>query len=267
MKIGICINMNASEDDGIGLESLETVKNAGFDYVEAPAAQLLALEPKALKKAVISLKDCDLPVLAMNNLFQAGIRLTGPDADKKRIDDYIDRVVELASELGVETMVFGSSEARNVPMHFSTDEAWDQLLGMLSRLGDKASAIGATVVIEHLNHLESNIVDWFREGVRLVNELEHTAVRCLVDLYHLVLGNEPLDLVRKHIGLVHHVHFANVLWRTIPTCDLHESHGMSFLDLLRDVDYQHKLSVEGYCKDLERVLPESLDFIQRSAKM
>jgi hypothetical protein len=58
MKIGICINMNASGKDGIGLETLDLVKDAGFDYVEAPAAQLFALAPKALDEAVIKLKGC-----------------------------------------------------------------------------------------------------------------------------------------------------------------------------------------------------------------
>ena len=43
MRIGVCANMNATGSDGVGLEWLEQYRRLGFDYVELPVAQLLAL--------------------------------------------------------------------------------------------------------------------------------------------------------------------------------------------------------------------------------
>lgn len=263
MKIGFCTNMNPRNPDGTGIECVEELAAAGYDYVEVPAAQLLGLEKSALDDATARLKASGLPVLAMNNLFQARVRVTGPDADRVRIDDYIDRLMELGRALGVETMVFGSSGARNVPMGTTREEAWKQILDMLSRLGPRAEKIGVTVAIEHINHLESNIVDWFSEGVRLARELKHPAVRCLVDFFHLDLGNEALGVVEENFDLICHAHYANILERTIPTPDLHELRGVGFLEFLKRKGYSHKISVEGYGGDLSRCIPDSLRFMRR----
>ena len=250
MKIGICASMTPTAPDGTGMESLPLVRRAEFEYVEAPAAQLLALPDGERDAMVKKIRESGVPCLCLNNLFQPGIRLTGPNVDAAAVDAYIDRAVDLGKRLGVETMVFGSSGARNVPMGFPREKAWEQLLDMLSRLAPKAAKIGVTVVIEHLNHLESNIVDFFGEGLRLVREAKQPNVCAFVDYYHLALGNESLALVEENFDVIRHAHFANVLGRTIPTRDLHEEGVVAFLALLKRKGYKYKVSVEGYGKDL-----------------
>lgn len=263
MKIGMCVNMFQSPADSTGLGVLDYVKKAGFDYVEAPAAQLMALTDAELDNAVERIKAAGLPCLSFNNLFGAAVPTTGPKADDARIDDYIDRVCALAARLGAETFVFGSTASRNVPMGFPFEQAWRQLVNMLRRLGPKAEKAGVTVAIEHVNRLEGNIVAAFREGVRLMREVGHPAVRVLVDSFHLGLGNECMDYVELNFNELRHAHFSNILARSLAIESRHEQGGLDYLAMLRHRGYQFKLSCEGYSNDPEKEIPEAAAFLRK----
>ena len=41
MKFGCCLNMVSTQPDGTGIEFIDQLKNAGFDYVELPTAQMM----------------------------------------------------------------------------------------------------------------------------------------------------------------------------------------------------------------------------------
>ncbi len=171
--------------------------------------------------------------------------------ERVRKSRYIDEVFTLMAGLGVKTAVFGSSHARNVPMGFPMEKAWSQLEDLLKRLGDRAARDGITVVIEHINRLESNIIETFEEGVLMCSRVDHPNVRCLADYYHIALGRESTRPVMEKIGLVKHAHFANVLERSIPTNDRHEAEGVRFLEELKNSGYGGRMSVEGYAKSMD----------------
>ena len=44
MRFGCCINMVASELDGIGTEHLSELEHMGYDYVEMPLAEMMRLD-------------------------------------------------------------------------------------------------------------------------------------------------------------------------------------------------------------------------------
>jgi Sugar phosphate isomerases/epimerases len=263
MRIGVCVSMFQSDKDFTGLGVLPIVVKAGFDYVEVPSAQLLALGPDELERAVESIQSCGLPALAFNNLFQAGVRLTGPEVDDAKVDAYLDRLLELATRLGIETFIFGSGGARNVPMGFPYEKAWKQVADMLRRLGPRAEKIGVTVVFEHMNRLEGNFGTAFMDGVKMAKEVNLPSVRCLVDSFHLGLGKEPLQDVDDNFDLIRHIHFSNVLERSVATEGRHEQDGLEFLALVKKKNYQHKLSVEGRSANPEKELPEAAAFLRK----
>ncbi|MDR2391004.1 MAG: sugar phosphate isomerase/epimerase [Planctomycetota bacterium] len=264
MELGFCSNMLAWPGDTTGLSCLEQIRDAGFDYVEAPAAQLLALQPDELKAMEKRILSSGLPCRAFNNLFQPGIRLTGGSVDNRKVDEYCDRAIALAVRLGVEIMVFGSAAARNVPFGFPLENAWEQLTGLLGRMGPKLEKHGVTLVIEHLNRLEGNIGDSFGAGLRLAEASGHPNIKGFVDFYHLDLGNENIAAVEENFSRIRHCHFSNVLNRSIPTPFRHEPRLTGFLDMLKRLNYSHRLSVEGFPAggDVSLLIPAAAEYVR-----
>ncbi|MDR1534574.1 MAG: sugar phosphate isomerase/epimerase [Planctomycetota bacterium] len=264
MQLGFCSNMLAWAGDTTGLGYLEQIRDAGFDYLEAPAAQLLALSPPGTEAMIERVLASGLPCRAFNNLFQPQIRLTGDRVDDRQVDDYFARALAAAAKLKVEIVVLGSSAARNLPMGFPPEKAWGQMVAMLRRFGPRLEEAGVTLVIEHLNHLEGNFLDSFTDGLRLAEEVGHPQVQGFVDFYHLDLGNERIELVDRHFPRIRHCHFSNVLNRGIPTRERHEKRLVEFLELLRKRGYPHLLSVEGFPagEDASLLIPRAAEFIR-----
>ena len=65
---------------------------------------------------------------ACNNFFPANIRLTGDAADYSKIEEYLDKALGRAADLGVKVIVFGSPMSKNIPEGFPMDKAWSQLV-------------------------------------------------------------------------------------------------------------------------------------------
>lgn len=264
MEIGVCLNMNTSSADPTGVDRIGRYRDAGFDYLELPGGALAFLAPdkrRQLEKAILASR---MPCHAVSTLVHPSIRLTGNDVDRAAVDKYIGDVIPMAAGLGVKTAVFGSNLARNVPMHFPVEKAWEQLADVLRRLGDRAARDGVTIVIEHINRLEGNIIETFAEGVAMCEQVNHPHVRCLIDYYHLALGRESMDLMVEKIGLIKHAHFANVLARSIPTSDRHETEGIRFLTALKNAGYGGRISIEGYAASMDE-FPQCVEFMRRHA--
>lgn len=250
MQIGICTNMNPGLPDKTGVEQLAIFKKAGFDYAELPGGMLLIQPPDSLKRLEEQIHASGMPCPAINALVHPSVRVTGDQVDNGKVEEYFHRAFALASRVGAKHLVFGSSGARNVPFGFPMEKAWDQLVSLLKRVAPGAAEKNVTLVVEHINRLEGNIVCTFAEGVKLVEQVNHPHVRCLVDHFHLGLGNESTDLLKAKIGLVKHAHTSNILERTLPLTNRHEASGIAFLKEMKAAGYQGGISVEGYSKDI-----------------
>lgn len=214
MRVGVCANMNAAGSDGVGLEWLEQYRRLGFDYVELPVAQLLALNHEKRREAVARVRDSGLPCRSMNNFLPAALRLLGDECNLSRLAAYLEEAMALASDLQAKVIVFGSSGARNLPDGYDPARAWDELSERLMLFSDAARTAGVTIVIEHLNRIESNVINRFSEGAALAAQVNRDNVKPLLDVYHFCVGNElPEVLDGIEIG---HAHFARPLNRTLP---------------------------------------------------
>ena len=88
MKLGCCVNMFATPEDPAGLQWLGLVKRSGCDYVELPLAQVMELDEPAFRALCVKIWELELPCRCCNNFFPASVRLTGPQVDWKRAENY-----------------------------------------------------------------------------------------------------------------------------------------------------------------------------------
>jgi len=257
MQFGYCVNMAATDPEGIGAHRIVEIMEIGFDYVELPLAQVMTLSTEAFAAGLLRmLRDAGIPCACMNNFFPAAYRLTGPDADRTSALAYADRALDHAAALGADRVVFGSSGARNVPDGFDLDHARSQLADLLSELAPLAARRGIMLVIEPLNRIESNIINTLAEGLALARAVSDHAVACLVDFYHAGLAGDPCASVAEAGPLLRHVHLARTLGRSIPVSPNEEPY-RSFFSALRAAGYDASLSLEAYAPD---------DFQRRAAR-
>jgi sugar phosphate isomerase/epimerase len=126
------------------LKDIDSVKAAGFDYMEVRTSEVAALSDGDYEKLVLRLKALALPVPAAYWFLPSEIKVTGPNVDKDRQREYLRRALDRTSRLGVRLIVFGSSGARQVPEGFGTKEAFEQLVDFGKRAGVEARSRNIT---------------------------------------------------------------------------------------------------------------------------
>lgn len=246
MKIGCCLNMVAEGPDGTGIEHIEKLAQLGYDYVELPNAQMMALDDEAFAAFKERLFKAGIPCETSNNLFPVNMRLTGPDVDFDAIKAYAERTFARDEELGIKICVFGSGPAKTVPEGFSMQEGFDQVVRICRMIAPIAAEHGITIVIEPLRRAECNMINSFAEGVVLAKAVDVENVKVLVDFYHLTVENEPVsNIARDGEAYLRHVHWANPAGRVYPV-SVDEAAYAPFMEALAQAKYDARISCEAY---------------------
>lgn len=261
MRIGCCVNMVAAEPDGIGIERIETLALSGYDYVELPLAQMMALKSAAFDELVRYVESSGVPCEACNNFIPASHPITGSKVDKVKLAEYIDAALERADQLHAKSIVFGSSGAKNVPQGFSMEKAWEQIVETLRLVADKIGERDIAIAIEPLCRLESNIVITAQEGLRLAQQVKSERIRLLIDYYHLTVEKEDQTIIEKAKDYLQHMHVANPTGRIFPQAgdgvDYRE-----FISNLKKAGYDSRISIEAFTDDFAAHAPMALKVVR-----
>lgn len=100
MKFGVCVGTN--------IEKMNYIKALGYDYAEGHCQEIAIKD----KEYLDAMKATGLPVVAANCFI--GMRVVGEEKNYAEIDEYLAKLFENASYLGLEYLVFGSSAARRI---------------------------------------------------------------------------------------------------------------------------------------------------------
>jgi sugar phosphate isomerase/epimerase len=172
------------------------------------------------------------------------------------VREYTVRAITRAAGLSAQTIVFGSSGAKNVPEGFPMARAWEQIVETLRMVDLIAAKHGITIAIEPLNRRESNIVLTAREGLALARQVDRPHIKLLVDYYHMTLEDESPDILLEAGPEVRHIHFARVIGRAFPTEV--ETGYRAFFANLKQIGYNDRVSVEAYTTDFVGDAPKAL---------
>ncbi|AMY09196.1 hydroxypyruvate isomerase [Luteitalea pratensis] len=250
------------------LRDAATIAACGYDYIEPGLAKTLALPDPDRQEQLRRLSATGLRVETMNWFLPgADIKLTGPTADQARVNDFLERSLALAEQLGVKVIVFGSPGARSFPEGFPRERAWDQLKAFLRTAGDiiEARRYGMVIGIEPLRKPESNIVNTVAEAARLAREVNHPKVRIIVDFYHLTFENEDPDAILDAKDLIVHLQIAEPSARGFPRQEAGEARYRRFFDNLLKIGYQGRLSIEANSSDVAGDCGPALKFLKEMA--
>jgi D-psicose/D-tagatose/L-ribulose 3-epimerase len=261
MRFGCCVNMLVPIDQGTGIEMVERVAAAGFDYLELPLARIAALTANEFAALCQRMVAAGLTNESCNDCFPPTLRLTGPAANRAEAVNYAAAAFERAASLGAKIIVFGSGPARMVPEGFSLTAAQEQLLELLNDLSPLAEKNRLTIAIEALNRTECNIVLSLIEAHDLAERVNHPHVQLLADYYHLAMEQEPTDHVATVAKSIRHVHFSNPAGRGYPHAA--DEQFAAFCRQLRASGYNDRMSVEAYSQDFEHDAAATLKLMKR----
>ena len=250
-------------------EQTAVISAAGYDFIEWALAPTLRAEQPAVE-VMPTLQDAltGLPIRpeAFNVFLPGGLKVVGEDADKGRQDRYVQAAFERVAALGGKLVVFGSGASRGVPEGFSRSEAKRQVIDFLRRCGPVAANHGLTVVIEPLNTGECNFINSVAEAVEVAQAVDHAAVAVLSDLYHVAVERQPYDETRAAGTRLRHVHVAGAEGRRAPNA-LDVDYLTPYFRVLKEMDYQGRVSVEGGFRDLAREASETLETLHRAWRL
>jgi len=252
-QFGICI----------APDQAAAVKAAGWDFVEGNVQSIFqGLVDDSAWTGEANVKSAALPVPAANCLVPGDLKIAGPTADLDALRQYMSRAIARASKCGTTTLVFGSGGARNVPDGFDRAVAKQQILDFSRMAADIAATHGVTIVVEHLNRGECNIINTVKESMEYVHALNHPNVQCMVDSYHFWLEDEPLENLTAAMKWIKHVHVGDKDGRVAPgqsgTADYRP-----FFAVLKAGGYNDRISVEAQFLDAPQSYASVLAYLKR----
>jgi len=220
------------------------------DFLEGWVAECLMPEAadEVFTQRAREIRGHRLPMPASNRFYPASLKVIGPDVDSTRLDRYAASAVRRAKEIGMSVIVFGSGPARTAPAGFSLATAFEQFVGLLTRIGPVAQQSGVVIVVEPLQRGESSIVNTILEGAEAVRRANHPAVQLLVDSFHMVRNGESFDDILKVAPLIRHAHISED--RDRAPLGTHGDDLRPFLRALRRAGYNERLTLEPNWTDI-----------------
>ena len=202
MELGCCVTP----------EQIAALAAAGGDYAELTVAgAVMGGDEAAFARLVEQIGASPIKPLAYNVFLPGDRPIVGPAVDRDWLANYsreaLARVARLSGPGAI--VVLGSGRARAIPDGFDRATALDQLAAFLSQLGMLASPLGITIALEHLRSAESNVFTSLRESGDFLRERNLPNVYLLVDLYHLMEEDEPLNTIDEYADLLVHAHAAD----------------------------------------------------------
>ena len=261
MKFAIC---NETFQGWAWDRTVEYVSKAGYDGLEvAPftlASDLRDLSASDRRSLRESAEARGLPLTALHWLLVSpeGLHVNSPDpAVREETAAYLEALVDLAGDLGVPMMVFGSPKQRRIADEVSRSQAEAWAEEAVRRMIPKLEARNVRLAMEPLPPPEADLWLTCDETWKFVERIGHPRVGLHLDVKSMCSEGDPVDLIRKYGSRAFYFH-ANDANRRGP--GFGEVDFGPILAALTEVGYDGWVSVEvfDYSPDPETIARESL---------
>ena len=245
MKYGYCTGFSTTPLFKLGTELLALIHDSGFDYVEYPMMNFFELSEREFDILLNKTIDSKLLGNVACNFFPGSIRLTGSNADPTKIRTYLNNVLPKCSKLGITKIVLGSGPARAYDESEQThDEAFNQFASIISTvIIPECDKFGIKVLIEPFEKNSCNLITSALEGLALVRKVASPSFSLMVDLFHMMCNNEPLECLSECYPFIEHVHIAGYDRRVMNSEDDYIFEGIK---ILKTLGYNNTISFETH---------------------
>ena len=255
MRYGVCFGIDSPE-------RVYIAANAGFDYVECSFSGLAREDETVFRAYKKALADTGLKCERANGFIPGDLPLTGQSMNKAALCDYIRKWMQRGCEIGLETVVFGSGRARQLPEGLNYCDGFTAIADFMGKIACPiAGEFNINIAVEPLRKDECNIINTLREGVLLAFASGAKNAFCLVDLYHMLgAGESEKDIIAMGAAVKHaHISYP-VSADGRKRCYPDSSDGYDYAPFIAALEAAgvQTCSVEANCLDFEKEAPEAV---------
>ncbi len=235
-------------------EAYSLLSAAGFRGLEIAPSLFFADEADPFlpslsekKRALTEIQDAGLSLVSMQSLLfgvQGAALFEGPVAMHK-LEIGILRAIDLAGDIGIPNLVFGSPRQRVRPEGMEESVAIEIAMEVFSRLGDRAAQAETVIAIEANPTLYGTnfLTDAF-SALAFVSQLRHPNVRFILDLgeRHVNSAMDELpELLNSCTSSLSHIHISEPQLAVAPADAVVFAKA---LQLISDAGYSRSISIE-----------------------
>jgi len=239
MKIGRCFN----DFDG-DIAVYKKLADLGYEYLEVPLYAAAEFKRERLAKIKETAFCAEVPITSSNMFFPGSLALLGDGFNKKAVLEYTKKALQAAAFLGIKTAVLGSGGVRRKPDDMPQDEAAEKLALIFKKVAEIAEKHEIVIALEPLNSDESNTITSCREGMEMIERVNHPNFKFLLDLYHMHKSGETAEDIISVAPVLRHCHIAAVPDRGFPSQERFDCYA-GFLETLRNIRYTGDVTVES----------------------
>lgn len=258
----ICVSNIAWETYEMA-EHLHLLKELGVDGLELSPSMVFPFPTKEPIEKWRSFKlfvnGFGLELASLHSVTYPRPDLNFYDSEKRaELIDYVVSVGNIASELEIPHMVFGSGRSRNVGER-DRSKCYEVLVSSFREISERLLEKGVSLLIEPLSSKDSDIIHTIEDGAHLVRDVNSSGFGLHVDLRSTFMNEESQEGIWTQYGdRIMHCHVADP--GMLPPSESCTDHFRA-AKAMKKAQYNKYLSVE-----MRRELGKTKENIQKSVK-
>jgi D-psicose/D-tagatose/L-ribulose 3-epimerase len=235
-------------------EQCKLVGKAGYQGIEIAAFSLVKNDVGDLTQGdrrdmLAAMKDAGLTCAGLHWLLMPpppGLHCTTPDkAVRQKSWDYLRQLIDFCGDLQGSVMVFGSPKQRNTE-GITVEQAVGYFTEGLRGVADQAASRQVSILIEPLDHSQTDVVNTLAEAAQVVAAINHPAIKTMFDFHNTLDEKEPFDLlIRKYFNVIRHIHIQEMDGKYLGAGTGVKDYGAAFRTI-KALGYDRWISVEVF---------------------
>lgn len=236
-------------------EQCALVGKAGYQGIEIAPFTLVQEEvgeisPAHRREVVAAMKNSGTACAGLHWLLSPpphGLHVTTPDKEiRRRSWEYVGKLIDFCGDLGSPVLVFGSPKGRSTVRGISAQDAKEYLAEGLANVADHADKRGVKILLEALDHTQTDVVNTMAEAINMVNEINHPAIQTMFDFHNTTDENEPFHvIIEKYFSHIYHVHVQEMDGKFLGAGNAVNEYVKAF-QTLQDLNYDKWVSLEVF---------------------
>jgi sugar phosphate isomerase/epimerase len=235
-------------------EQCEIVASAGYKGIEIASFTLIKESVKELtsdqrSELVKAMANSGLACAGLHWLLApppSGLHFTSPDKTmREKTVDYLHSLIDFCSDLKGEMMIFGSPKQRKT-LGISVVEAKKYFAEGLAAVANHAQQRGVKILVEHLDHTQTDVVNTLAEAKTIMDEVNHPAIQMMFDFHNTADETEPFDvLIKRFYNNIYHIHVQEMDGKHLGQGNAMNDFLKAF-QLLKNLKYDRWISLEVF---------------------
>lgn len=249
---------------GVSIASshIEYLSKSQWDYGQLNLISLYNMSEEDFNEFLNKNKESKIKFEVGHNFFLKRIGLLGPRLNIQEIGQYSNRVLNRASQLGLDTLVLSNGPNRTFDISYGFDRALIDFKKTLEVLGELGQRYDIKIALEGISCNDCNMVNLLTDAYKVVKDLDHENIVLSASFYHMRDNKESFDAFYDVAGKLSHVNISSYSSiRRFPS-SLNEDRYGEFFDDLKKIDYKGRISVEASSDDLEGDSKVTIDLLK-----